>query len=143
MAEFEEPTFETFEEQPMEEAGDAAVVATEYEDDNVIAPAYELPEVKLFGRWSCDDVHVADMSLAVRVFFFFIDLLQTKIHTSTFCLGLHCSQRETCPLHTTFGWPICGQTFPQGTMPDCGTFDKCSDDEGTRQRQEIDGHAHR
>lgn len=25
----------------------------------------ELPEVKLFGRWSCDDVEVSDMSLQV------------------------------------------------------------------------------
>jgi len=27
--------------------------------------AAELPEVKLFGRWSCDDVEVSDMSLQV------------------------------------------------------------------------------
>lgn len=26
----------------------------------------ELPEVKLFGRWSCEDVEVSDMSLQVR-----------------------------------------------------------------------------
>lgn len=70
MADIEEPTFETFEDQPMEEAGETAVVATEYDDDNVIAPAYELPEVKLFGRWSCDDVHVADMSLAVCLYLY-------------------------------------------------------------------------
>lgn len=25
----------------------------------------ELPEIKLFGRWSCDDVQVSDMSLQV------------------------------------------------------------------------------
>ena len=25
----------------------------------------ELPEIMLFNRWSCDDVHVADMSLQV------------------------------------------------------------------------------
>jgi len=25
----------------------------------------ELPEIKLFGKWSCDDVNVADMSLQV------------------------------------------------------------------------------
>lgn len=33
-----------------------------------IAPAAELPEIKLFGRWSCDDVHIADMSLQVIIF---------------------------------------------------------------------------
>jgi hypothetical protein len=26
----------------------------------------ELPEIKLFGKWSCDDVEVVDMSLQVR-----------------------------------------------------------------------------
>lgn len=32
-----------------------------------VAPAVaELPEIKLFGRWSCDDVQVSDMSLQVR-----------------------------------------------------------------------------
>lgn len=63
MAEVEE-TFETFEEQP--------VVATEEQqevEDVVYAAAAELPEIKLFGRWSCDDVHVSDMSLAVSILF--------------------------------------------------------------------------
>ena len=26
-------------------------------------PAAELPEIKLFGKWSCDEVNVSDMSL--------------------------------------------------------------------------------
>lgn len=26
----------------------------------------ELPEIKLFGRWSCDDVQVNDISLQVQ-----------------------------------------------------------------------------
>lgn len=30
-----------------------------------VAAAPELPEIKLFGRWSCDDVQVSDMSLQV------------------------------------------------------------------------------
>lgn len=29
----------------------------------------ELPEIKLFARWSCDDVQVSDMSLQVCDFF--------------------------------------------------------------------------
>lgn len=28
----------------------------------------ELPEIKLFGRWNCDDVQVSDMSLQVRLY---------------------------------------------------------------------------
>lgn len=31
-------------------------------DTTIVAQA-ELPEIKLFGRWSCDDVTVSDMSL--------------------------------------------------------------------------------
>lgn len=34
------------------------------EDATLAAPPSELPEIKLFGRWSCDDVTVSDMSLA-------------------------------------------------------------------------------
>lgn len=29
----------------------------------------ELPEIKLFGRWSCGDVQISDMSLEVLVYF--------------------------------------------------------------------------
>lgn len=59
MAEVEE-NFETFEEPA------PAVVETAAVDDGLaLAQPSEVPDVKLFGRWSCDDVHVSDMSLAV------------------------------------------------------------------------------
>jgi len=64
MAEVEESTFENFEEAPIDDITESGVVAADVDEDNVLAPAYELPEIKLFGRWGCDDVHVADMSLA-------------------------------------------------------------------------------
>ncbi len=44
-------------------------------DDEVAAPAAgvvevvntaELPEIQLFGKWSCDEVNVSDMSLQVN-----------------------------------------------------------------------------
>lgn len=64
MADVEE-TFETFEEQQ------PAVIETAAVDDEfTLAQPSEVPDVKLFGRWSCDDVHVSDMSLAVRDSFF-------------------------------------------------------------------------
>lgn len=65
MAEVEE--FQNFEEQP------AAEEQTENFEEEVeaeglgYATTAELPEIKLFGRWSCDDVHVSDMSLAVSI----------------------------------------------------------------------------
>lgn len=63
MAEVEEQQFENYEEQP-------AVVATEEAEADalVYGTTAELPEIKLFGRWSCDDVHVSDMSLAVSTY---------------------------------------------------------------------------
>lgn len=52
----------------------AAEVAVEnFEEDTgaqfveTVAPVVsaELPDIKLFGRWSCDEVQVSDMSLQV------------------------------------------------------------------------------
>lgn len=66
MAEVEEQ-FENFEEQPI------VAAAEEIEADVGYGATTELPEIKLFGRWSCDDVDVSDMSLAV-----------SNTHSSTF-----------------------------------------------------------
>lgn len=123
MAEVEESTFENFEEAPIDDITDSGVVAADVDEDNVLAPAYELPEIKLFGRWGCDDVHVADMSLAVcysiitcRTLHTFVILIVCGYY---FCVGLHCRKGEICSLHTTFGWPICCQAIPQGSVPNC------------------------
>ena len=40
--------------------------------DEVTAPAPEMPEIKLFGKWSPDDVQVNDISLTVSVCWFFL-----------------------------------------------------------------------
>lgn len=34
-------------------------------DPAVAIQSAELPDIKLFGKWSCDDVQVSDMSLQV------------------------------------------------------------------------------
>lgn len=66
MAEVEEQ-FENYEEQPAaDEQVDTYDEGAEA-DAKVYGVTAELPEIKLFGRWSCDDVHVSDMSLAVSV----------------------------------------------------------------------------
>lgn len=65
MAEVAETPFETFEDLPAEETPEAAVEETAEIVEEVLLAASELPDIKLFGRWSCDDVHVSDMSLAV------------------------------------------------------------------------------
>lgn len=64
MAEVEEQ-FENFEEQPAAEEQFENYEEEAVDEGLVYATTAELPEIKLFGRWSCDDVHVSDMSLAV------------------------------------------------------------------------------
>jgi small subunit ribosomal protein S5e len=44
--------------------GEALVTSGGHAPVNVPQPA-ELPEIKLFNKWSCDDVQVSDMSLNV------------------------------------------------------------------------------
>lgn len=72
MAEVEEQQFENFEDQPQENVEE---MGEEVEADGLIyGTTTEMPEIKLFGRWSCDDVNVSDMSLAVSIFMFFLFL---------------------------------------------------------------------
>ena len=44
--------------------------------DEQIAAVPEIPEIKLFGKWSSDDVQVSDISLTVSVVSFKAFLLQ-------------------------------------------------------------------
>lgn len=48
-----------------EDWGDVGDVAAMIAESAPTQVAADLPEVKLFGRWSCDDVEVSDMSLQV------------------------------------------------------------------------------
>lgn len=92
MAEVEDTPFETFEDLPAEDTTEAAVVPAEVDEDVVLLQPSELPDIKLFGRWSCDDVHVSDMSLAVSFkHFFFLNCSQESNIFFFFCLGLYCS----------------------------------------------------
>lgn len=116
MAEVEEQQFENFEEAPV------VAAAEEIEADVGYGATTELPEIKLFGRWSCDDVDVSDMSLAVSGSMFLFDSnIETmgRVLIGAFWFsptriisGLHCRQGKIRSLHTTFGWTLCGQTFP-------------------------------
>ena len=51
-----------------EENWDEEAAAAEGETAAAAAPAIvaELPEIKLFGKWSCEEVNISDMSLQVR-----------------------------------------------------------------------------
>ena len=47
----------------VDESGNAAAAVASTGADPIMS---EMPEIKLFGKWSCDDVEVVDMSLQVR-----------------------------------------------------------------------------
>ena len=38
--------------------------------EEVALPNTELPQIKLFGKWPCEDVNLGDMSLEVSIFTF-------------------------------------------------------------------------
>ncbi len=112
---------------------DTEVVETFEEEAQFVetAPApivsAELPDIKLFGRWSCDEVQVSDMSLQVSQNTRWI--LQKLMIISL--LGLYCRERKIRSLFTTFGRTIRCQAIPQSSMPDCWTSHMLFDDEGT------------
>lgn len=121
MAEVEEQQFENYEDQPQENVED---MGEEVEADGLVyGTTAEMPEIKLFGRWSCDDVNVSDMSLAVSILsclslFLFLGTLIQRIESDldfnfdkqmfiSHFAGLHCRQRKIRPLFATFGWTLC------------------------------------
>lgn len=67
MAEVEDQQFDNFEQPAAEEQTEQFDQEEVEADALVYSTTAELPEIKLFGRWSCDDVNVSDMSLAVSV----------------------------------------------------------------------------
>jgi hypothetical protein len=85
-----------------EDAGAAVAVS--------LAPVAELPEIKLFNKWSCDEVQVADMSLQ--------DYIAVK--------------EKVCKVSATFCWKICSQEVSKSTMSNCRTIDQQFDDAWTQ-----------
>jgi len=90
---------ETYEEEALPAESEATLT---------VAQPAELPEIKLFGRWSCDDVQVSDMSLQVgwlylKVKVTLVDVVQFS-SCRTCCFGVcngvtaNLSKWGTCPL---------------------------------------------
>ena len=59
-------------------------------------------QVKLFGKWNCDEVEVGDISLRVNIIFLYINY-QFVIY---FKIGLYTSQRQSCQIFTTYCWSL-------------------------------------
>lgn len=66
-----------------EDWGDVGDVAAMMAESAATQVAADLPEVKLFGRWSCDDVEVSDMSLQVSqnqiLFIYLVSVVNLKL----------------------------------------------------------------
>jgi hypothetical protein len=86
------------------ETYDEDVVPVESEATLTVAQPAELPEIKLFGRWSCDDVQVSDMSLQVGLY---LDVKVTLVNVVKFSCRMcwfgvrdsvttNLSKRDTC-----------------------------------------------
>ena len=125
-------------EEPVEPQPEEAEVADEGpEEEEILAPT---TEVKLFGKWSFDDIEISDLSLEVSVSC--ADWLARwnlccgllLIRQCLLPLGLHCLQGRPCHLLAPHGRPIPKKAFPQGFLPHCGTSCLLSDAQGTQQR---------
>jgi small subunit ribosomal protein S5e len=68
---------ETFEEEVLPVESDATLT---------VAQPAELPEIKLFGRWSCDDVQVSDMSLQVSLLYLEVEVCHVDVVPFRSCL---------------------------------------------------------
>merc|ERR1712233_86980 len=106
----------------MSDFGDNVETANDMADDWAEeTQGAEMPSVKLFGRWSTDDIAVNDISL-------------------TDYFGLRRPIRQVSSPH--FG-TLPGETVSQGAMSDRRAFGELVDDARTQQRQEADDRSHR
>lgn len=69
-------------------------------------------EVKLFGKWSSDEVHVNDISLAVSVLY--RRSLQSVIR-GLLCAGLHHCEGEGICVFAPYSWKVCIEEIQKGS----------------------------
>jgi len=122
----------------------------------------ELGSIKLFNKWSYEDVEIRDISLTyghpfanpgqkkefrdcgmLRVVG---DIQSFKREKNTLILIFSFKQRlHSNPLprlHLPLCWKVRRQALPQGTMPDRRASHQLAHDERTQQRKEAHGCAH-
>ena len=139
MADVEEPVVEA----PAEEA--AAEIPAEEEDEFVAVGG--ATEVKLFGKWSFDDIEVRDISLVVSrlhfVWDFFILANETASNICpllmTLITGLSCLQGRPCNVSAPHSGTIPKEAFPQGILPHCGASCLLLDEKGSQLGKEAHG----
>lgn len=82
-------------------------------------------EIKLFGKWSFDDIEIRDISLVVcYVKRWLLNSWSCELHahplspvtTHHSSTGLHCLQGRSCRLSSSYGWTLPKEAFPQGFL---------------------------
>ena len=112
MADVEEPVEET----PVEEP-EAGFAGEEEEEEHFVAVG-GATEVKLFGKWSFDDIEIRDISLVVSTGLLnFRRPVCVKSNSFGISPGLHCMQGRPCHLPSSHSWPIPEEAIPQGILP--------------------------
>ena len=97
----------------------------------------EIGSIKLFNKWSYEDVEIRDISLTYAGY----DTPLVLLLMITFPQRLH--SNTSTSLHITLCWKICGKAIPQSTVPNHRAPYKFSDDERSQQWQEAHGHSNR
>lgn len=114
------------EEEPIVDAGEEVAEEVEAAEEDEFVPTTGATDVKLFGKWSFDDIEVSDLSLEVSAATSVINIccsgfaLCFGIAYRTFIAvnsGLHCLQGRSCHLFATHGWTVPKEAFPKGLLP--------------------------
>jgi hypothetical protein len=72
----------------------------------------DVADVKLFGKWSLNDVEVNDISLQVTTALDVQHPTQLEFANSITHSGLHCSEGQVCQVPSPQCWPLPDQAIP-------------------------------
>lgn len=90
------------------------------ENESPVVVGPELQDIKLFGKWSADEVQVGDISLTVCVYrsLVCISSYNHNILNSYISLvfsGLHCRQGKELCVSSSYCWSLCSQEVQESS----------------------------
>lgn len=100
----------------------------------------EIGTIKLFNKWSYEDVEIRDISLTYVGGY--LSLLRSQVGSNANQDLQRLHSNTPTSLHLSLRGQICRQAFPQSTMPDHRATHKFTDDERPEQRKETHGCSH-
>lgn len=99
----------------------------------------EIGSVKLFNKWTYEDVEIRDISLT---FVLSLNLLWLSILLTRISYHQRLHPNPLPRIHFSFRRPIRRQALPQIAVPHCRETDQLAHDEGPQQWQKDHGSAH-